>query len=171
MTPREKNTTAVLVLLSIFSLCVIGLFLVRCATRPPIDEPPPTLAISETPSLTPEPATSTPTITPPPSASATVVAVATLTAGMVTAVSPPPGMAVPPVPSATPTLPAPTATFVSTRFPVQYEVQPNDNLSWISQAFWGYQDWRCLYAMNEAIIKRPDYIFAGQVLVIDWPCN
>jgi nucleoid-associated protein YgaU len=159
----KGNRVIVMVLSSIVILACFAAYLAsRILSREVVTPTPlPQLIISATPSNTPEPptqtvsptATDSPTITPSPPPDGGTAEPDTLTA-------------VPP--TLTPTLtPEPTAT----KRPSTHTVEANEHLWGISLATWGVPDWQCLYDRNQAIIKRPDYIFPGQVLELGEPCD
>jgi nucleoid-associated protein YgaU len=155
----SKNKAAILLL----AICLVVFALVSltwCAWRPP-DDIPPTLAISETPSITPLPATATPT--PVPSTATIVVAVTVSPTGSGTAVTPltPPGT-VTDVPTGT-AMPEATATARPTTIP-PYIVQPGDCLACLSLNWFGTQTrWGDIWELNGRF-HRPHLIYPGQEL-------
>ncbi len=94
------------------------------------------------------------TIAPPPTAPTTPT-------------TPPPVVTEPvqPPPTPPPVL-APAPAPVVAPVARTYTVQPNDNLSWIAEQFYGVQDWQRIFAANRDQLSDPGLIYAGQVLRI-----
>jgi LysM repeat protein len=50
---------------------------------------------------------------------------------------------------------------------LRYTVQPGDTLSSIARRFYGNAaDWQWIYDANESVIRNPDVIYVGQVLIL-----
>jgi nucleoid-associated protein YgaU len=158
---------AAILALSILAAVLIYTAVSCLARHEPAPAITPTLAISETPSITPMPLTATPTPTKvAPAAVPSRTATATETA--VPSSSPPTAVSSPtPTLTAAPTLtPPPTPA----ERPSTWLVRPNDNLSDISEYLCGFEQPGWLLEENRDIIRNPDFIFAGQELSIPWPC-
>lgn len=129
-----------------------------------------------TPTPLPEMEISATPIDTPASAGASSTPTASLTAsntpGITPSVSPPPGTAVnTSTLTAVPLTSTPTPTPAPTERPSSHTVERGEHLSGISELYCGAQNWRWIYRANEERIRDPNLIFAGQRLVLPWPCR